>query len=71
VQPGATVSGHLRALGWNPDTLFARVFIDGVWIEKAEWEYSVPRDGQSLTIRVIPMGGGDGGKSAAHIFYYW
>ena len=67
VQEGGTVADHLRAIGWQPDPLYARVFIDGVLIEKAQWEYAVPHAGQSLTIRVIPMGGGEGGKSAIRI----
>lgn len=69
VPEGATVAGHLRELGWNPDPLHARVFIDGEWIEKARWEYAVPKAGQALTIRVIPMGGGgeSGGKTALRI----
>lgn len=70
VPEGATVAGHLRELGWNPDPLHARVFIDGVMIEKAQWEEAVPNAGQALTIRVIPMGGGggeSGGKMALRI----
>jgi len=67
VRPGETVAGHLRALGWQPDSLNARVCIDGVLIEQAQWEYAVPRAGQSFVTRVIPMGGGEGGKSALRI----
>lgn len=61
VPEGASVAQHLREIGWCPDELFARVFIDGRLIEKAEWEYAVPRAGQSLTVRAIPMDGGPGG----------
>ena len=70
VPEGATVAGHLRAIGWQPDPLHARVFIDGVMIEKARWEEAMPAAGQALTIRVIPMGGGGGdggGKMALRI----
>lgn len=61
VPEGATVTGHLRALGWQPDSLNARVFIDGEYIEQAQWEYAMPKAGQSLIVRAVPMGGGGGG----------
>ena len=68
VPEGGTVAEHVRALGWQPDHLSARVFIDGEYIEQAQWEYAVPRAGQALTVRVIPMGGGGGqGKEAGRI----
>lgn len=69
VPEGATVAGHLRAIGWQPDRLNARVFIDGELIEQARWEYAVPRAGQAFVTRVIPMDGqgGEGGKSAMRI----
>jgi len=67
VPEGGTVAEHLRAIGWQPDRLNARVFIDGRWIEKAQWEYAVPRAGESFVTRTIPMGGGEGGKSALRI----
>ena len=66
VQAGATVAEHLRAIGWQPDGLHARVSIDGVWIAQAQWEYAVPRAGQSFVTRVIPMHGG-GNKDALRI----
>ena len=67
VPEGATVAEHLRAIGWQPETLHARVSIDGVWIAQAQWEYAVPRAGQSFVTRVIPMGGGGGNKDALRI----
>jgi len=68
VPEGLTVSGHLRTVGLNPDPLWARVFIDGRLIPKAEWEWTVPKAHQCLTVRAIPMGGdGGGGKMAVRI----
>jgi hypothetical protein len=67
VPEGGTVADHLRAIGWQPDSLNARVFLDGDLIDKAQWEYAVPRAGQAFVTRVIPMGGGEGGKSAIRI----
>ena len=67
VPEGGTVADHLRAIGWQPDRLNARVFIDGVFIEQAQWEYAAPLAGQAFITRVIPMGGGEGGKSALRI----
>lgn len=68
VPEGETVAGHLRALGWHPEGLHARVFIDGQMIERAQWEFAVPKAGQVFVSRVIPMGGDDeGGKTALRI----
>lgn len=67
VPEGETIAGHLRALGWQPEGLSARVFLDGRLIEQAQWEYTVPAGGQSLVARVIPMGGDEGGKTALRI----
>lgn len=62
VPEGGTVADHLRVLGWIPDSLNARVFIDGEYIEQARWEYAAPRAGQSVIVRAVPMGGGGGGQ---------
>lgn len=68
VQAGGSVADHLRAIGWQPERLNARVFIDGEYIEHAQWEYAVPRAGQSFITRVIPMGGGSGqGKEVGRL----
>ena len=70
---GGSVHDLLRSIGWMPDSLSARVFIDGEYVKDAAWEYTVPRAGQSVIVRAIPMGGamggggGNGGKDAARI----
>ncbi len=58
---GGTVTDLLRSIAWTPDGLHARVFIDGEYVEDAVWESTVPRPGQSVVVRAIPMGGGGGG----------
>jgi sulfur carrier protein ThiS len=67
VPEGSTIAELLRGIGLNPDPLFARVFIDDRLILKAEWEYATPKAGQLVTARVIPTGGGGGGKDALRI----
>ncbi len=68
VPEGGTVADHVRALGWHPEALSARVFIDGDYIAQTQWEYAVPKAGQFLSLRVIPTGGaGSGGKDALRI----
>lgn len=58
---GGSVKDIIRSIGWTPDSLSARVFIDGEYVRDAAWEYTVPRAGQSVVVRAIPMGGGGGG----------
>lgn len=59
--PGGTVTDLLRSIGWTPEGLLsARVFIDGELVRDAAWEYTVPRSGQSVIVRAIPMSGGGG-----------
>lgn len=66
--PGGTVTDLMRSIGWTRDGLSARVYIDGVLVQNAAWEYTVPQAGQSLVVRAIPMGGqGGGGKDALRI----
>jgi len=67
VPAGPTVAAHLRAIGWKPEGLHARVFIDGEFVEQARWKYTVPQAGQSFVTRVIPSGGQGGGKDALRI----
>lgn len=70
VPEGATIAEHLRAIGMQPKGLTALVFIDEQRIPAAQWEYAVPKAGQSLSVRVIPAAGGGGseqGKSALRI----
>lgn len=63
---GGNVTALLRSIGWPHDRLSARVFIDGRLIEQAQWEYCVPRAGQSVVARAIPMGG-EGGKDVGRL----
>ena len=58
---GGSVNDLMRSIGWTPDSLSARVFIDGEYVKDAAWEYTVPRAGQSVIVRAIPMGGAMGG----------
>lgn len=67
VPEGRTVAQHIRSIELDPDPLFARVFVDGEMVPKAQWEYVIPRAGSSVTVRVIPMGGDGGGKMAIRI----
>jgi hypothetical protein len=67
---GGSVTDLLRSIAWTTDRLHARVFIDGEYVKEAVWETTVPRPGQSVIVRAIPMGGGGGGgqgKDAARI----
>ena len=59
---GGNVNDLIRSIGWTPDSLSARVFIDGEYVKDAAWEYTVPRAGQSVIVRAIPMGGGGGNQ---------
>src|SRR5262249_3908709 len=63
VCPGRTIAQHLADLTWDPTTLEARVSVDGRFVEKAAWQFVVPRVGQILTVRMVPTGvGGRGGS---------
>jgi len=66
-EKGKTIRDHLLDLGWQPDSLNARVSIDGELVNNARWEYAIPRGGQTLVIRVIPCGGEGGGKAVLRI----
>lgn len=59
---GGTVNDLIRSIGWTPDTLNARVFIDGEYVRNAVWETTVPCPGQSVIVRAIPSGGTGGGQ---------
>ena len=63
---GGTVNDLIRSIGWTPDRLSARVFIDGEYVKDAAWEYTVPRAGQSVVVRAVPMGG-EGGKDTTRL----
>jgi hypothetical protein len=58
---GGTVKDLMHSIAWTSDLLNARVFIDGVYIKEAAWEYTTPQAGQAVIVRAIPMGGGGGG----------
>ena len=58
---GGSVKDLMRSIAWMPEGLSARVFIDGEYVKDAAWEYTVPRAGQSVVVRAIPMGGAMGG----------
>ena len=60
--PGGTITDLMRSIGWTPDGLSARVYLDGALVTDAAWEYTSPRAGQALVVRAIPMGGGGQGK---------
>lgn len=50
----------------QPDTVlarFAHVYIDGHYIPAAFWHRTRPKAGVVVTIRMVPMGGGGGGKN--------
>ena len=64
---GGTVNDLIRSIGWTPDGLSARVFIDGEYVKDAAWEYTVTRPGQSVVVRAVPMGGSEGGKDTTRI----
>lgn len=64
---GGSIHDLIRSIGWTPDSLSARVFIDGEYVKDAAWEYTVPRAGQSVVVRAIPMGGGGQGKDAGRM----
>ena len=62
VPEGATVAEMIRGeLGWSTEGLNALVFIDEERIPSAQWESAIPKAGQNLSVRAIPMGGGEGG----------
>lgn len=64
--PGGTVADIMRSIGWTHDRVHARVFLDGVLVKDAAWEYTRPCAGQSLVVRAVPMGGG-GGKDVTRM----
>lgn len=67
VPAGGTVAAHLHAIGWQSESVHARVWIDGVFIEQARWESAVPEAGQSLVVRAIPMDNQGGGKDVGRL----
>jgi hypothetical protein len=64
---GQSVDDYLHCIWARLDGVHARVFIDGQLIERAEWGTTRPEPGQSVMARLIPTGGGDGGKQIMRI----
>lgn len=58
---GLTLAEMLTALD-VPAWAHARVFIDDCLIEREWWARVRPRAGRTITVRVVPTGGGDGGN---------
>lgn len=65
LEPGQTLKECLRALGWHPESVSARVTIDGTLIPDAEWLEATPTAGQAVVVRTVPTGGD--GKQIAQI----
>ena len=64
---GGTVADILRSLAWTREHESVRAYVDGVLVQQAEWEYMLPRAGQSVVVRAIPMAGGGGGKDVLRL----
>lgn len=64
---GGTVADLVRACGVDPEIIHARVFVGDRFIPKPSWREVVPGAGDFLTIRVVPTGGGGGGKDPLRI----
>jgi hypothetical protein len=67
IPEGRTITQMIRAIGFDPDPLHARVFIDDRKIEKAQWEYVTPKAGELVTVRAVPQGGGGGSKDVIRL----
>ena len=64
---GGSVADILRSLAWTREHESVRAYVDGILVQQAEWEYMLPRAGQSVVVRAIPMGGGGGGKDVMRL----
>lgn len=63
---GESVAEIVAACGIAPDvTPYVHAFIDGHHIARENWARVRPRAGTTLTLRMVPMGGG-GGKNPLH-----
>lgn len=67
VSAGRSVAAILREIGLDHDPIHARVFLDDQLVPKAYWERVRPKPGHALTVRVVPTGGGGGGKDLLRI----
>ena len=63
---GGTVRDLLQSIAWTRDHESVRVYVDGVLVHQAQWEFVVPSAGQSVVVRAIPTGGG-GGKDIGRL----
>ena len=64
VPHGASLADMLRDIGLHGD-VHARVFIDDQLISQAFWECTRPKPGHTVTVRVVPTGGGGSGSKNA------
>ena len=64
---GGTVRDLLQSIAWTRDHESVRVYVDGVLVHQAQWEYVVPSAGQSVVVRAIPTGGSGGGKDIGRL----
>lgn len=55
---GPTVAELLERVGIDPLRAAARVFIDDTFVPKRWWARVHPKAGRTVTVRVIPTGGG-------------
>ncbi|KKN90080.1 hypothetical protein LCGC14_0231930 [marine sediment metagenome] len=63
VQEGDTIGEIFERV--QPDSVlrkYAHIFVGDVYIPKAYWGKVRPKNGATVSIRVVPMGGGGGGK---------
>lgn len=69
-RPPGTITDLMHSIDWAREAIHTRVFLDGILIEHAAWEYTMPKAGQSVVVRAIPTGGQSGkdwGRMAAMI----
>lgn len=62
MEAGKSVAGIIRDL--QPDAVlakYAHVYLNGDYIPQKKWEAVRPKAGTSVSIRMVPMGGGGGG----------
>ena len=64
VESGVSVADIVLQV--QPDAVLARyahIYIDGVYVAREEWDAAHPAPGSVVTLRMVPMGGGGGGKN--------
>ena len=67
MRPGMSIAGMLLEFDLNPETLPARVFLDDCLVEKAYWHLVKPKASHTVSVRVIPQGGGNQSKDILRI----